>query len=86
MNVYSAKIGFACANLRRNAVLRVQSEWGSVSKIVKFCFLPRQSRKDVFIRAVVITTFSRFVSGLKPYVFFEHMKLISKNKMTFGHI
>ena len=40
----------------------------------------------MFIRVVVMTTFSRFVSGLKPYVFFEHMKLISKNKMTFGHI
>ena len=35
---------------------------------------------------VVITTFSRFVSGLTPYVFFEHIKLISKKKMTWGHI
>ena len=40
----------------------------------------------VVSRAVVITTFSRFVSGLKPYVFFEHIKLISKKKMTLGHI
>ena len=42
--------------------------------------------KTIHNRAVVITTFSRFVLGLKPYVFFEHIKLISKKKMTLGHI
>ena len=45
-----------------------------------------KSGSQLRIRAVVITTFSRFVSGLKLYVFFEHIKLISKKKMTLGHI
>ena len=37
------------------------------------------------IRAVVITTFPRFVSGLKPYLFFEHIKLISKDVKIWVH-